>query len=78
MIHDTITIEKEPTPANPQTMVEEGGSNSALLDHAVEEQENNSNESFSSSEADVESMEMGGVDSAGEEDQAEGEEMDLS
>ena len=75
MIYDTITVEDDPEPGQlPTGKVGEEGDTS----NVGEEESSDSNGSFSVSETSEDVAETGGLDSAGEEDETEGEPMDLS
>ena len=70
MIHDTITVVDPPKPRPDDSISSE---------KVGDGEGNDSTESFSASEAGGDDAEIGGLDSAGEEeDETEGEWMDLS
>ena len=78
MIHDSIAVEDSPK-LLPAVKLGAEGDDSISLERVADEEGNDSNESFSASEAGGDDAEIGGLDSAGEEeDGTEGELMDLS
>jgi hypothetical protein len=74
VVHDTITVEDDPaSKLLPSVKVNDDTTN------LFEDEGNGSNDSFSASETGGEGVEIGGLDSAGEdEDKREGEPMDWS
>jgi hypothetical protein len=77
VVHDTITVEDSPK-LLPAVKVGEGGDDSISSERIGDEEGNDSNECFSASEVGGDDAETGGVDSAGEEEEIEGEPMDIS
>ena len=85
MIHDSIAVEDSRKLLPAVKLGAEGddqGDDSISLERVADEEGNDSNESFSASEAGGDVAATGGLDSAGEEeeeeDETEGEPMDLS